>query len=75
MIFADFRTLEQQIRQIKEQIDIQKRPQDDIQSQIAEMSQHCLEKKREAQQIKTTIQAKTNDMKALQEDITTSNEK
>lgn len=73
--YYTFRTLEQQILEIKEQIEIQKRPQVDIRNQIDEMSRHYSEKKREIQQIQTTIQAKTNDIKSLEGDIAASNEK
>lgn len=67
--------MEQQILEIKEQIEIQKRPQIDVRNQIDELFRHHSEKKREIQQIETTIQAKANDIKSLARDIAASNEK
>lgn len=60
---------------MKEQIDIQRQPQVDITNQIDEMSRYYSEKKREIQQIQTTIQAKNNDIKSLEREIAASNEK
>lgn len=70
-----YRTLEEQILEIKDQIEIQKRPQIDIKNQIDELDKHYSEKSKEIHQIQITIKAKTSDMKSLEEDIATSNEK
>lgn len=72
-IFA--RELEQQIHEVKDQIRVQSMPQNDIRRQLEELSRKYGEKKREKQQIQTAIDAKTNDIKSLEEDISSSNEK
>lgn len=47
----------------------------DIKNQIDELTRLNTEKKREIQQIQITVQAKCNDIKSLERNIATSNEK
>lgn len=49
--------------------------QTDIRRQLEELSRKYNDNKREKQQIQTTIDAKTNDIKSLEDDINASNEK
>lgn len=70
----EYKLLEQQLFEVKEQIEVQKRPQLDIRTQINELKTNVTTKKREKQQILTSIQNKTSDIDTLKHEIATSKE-
>lgn len=67
--------MERQIHEVKDQIRVQSMSQTDIRRQLEELLRKYNDNKREKQQIQTTIDAKTNDIKSLEDDINASNEK
>lgn len=71
----NFRSLEQQILEIKQEVEIQKRPQLDSKNRIEELSRQLSEKKAQLKQVQTTIQARVTDKTSLERDISASNEK
>ncbi|XP_057664311.1 structural maintenance of chromosomes protein 6 [Diorhabda carinulata] len=66
--------LEREMCEIKQQIEVQKRPLLDARSQINELKTNMASKKKEKQQILTSIQNKNSDLDSLKGEIATSKE-